>query len=304
MGKYLMDSTIWKKEWWRKLPPKIKCFWFYVIQNSNPIGIWEADFGLASFMIGEEILPEDINKYPELFQDRFIKLNQSKYFIIPLVPFRYGDPRNFSKNSKIHKNILQLIEKYGVMKLIIDEIDKNKFIDYDFDPILVPSLDPSADPSPDPSADPSLDPSLDPYSTPYSTPYNGVNINKNRNKNKSINYNNINKKDLESINTLMSFVEKWNNFAEKNGIPKVIKLSPLRKSAMKKRLSEKEFDLDAIFKAIEEQPFLLGENKNNWKIDFDFVFLSTNNYLKILEGKYKQSNNKNKIKKEGKYDNI
>lgn len=78
----------------------------------------------------------------------------------------------------------------------------------------------------------------------------------------------------------------WNNFAEKHNLGKVIKLSDKRKSAISARKKEIEFDLVKILSLISESEFLKGNNQQGWKVDFDFVFCSKNNYLKILEGKY------------------
>jgi len=80
--------------------------------------------------------------------------------------------------------------------------------------------------------------------------------------------------------------KKWNDFANKNDLPKIRELSKTRIGKINARLKEKDFDLDLLFKNIEEQPFLLGENKQGWTIDFDWVF-QKNNYLKIMEMKYK-----------------
>lgn len=77
----------------------------------------------------------------------------------------------------------------------------------------------------------------------------------------------------------------WNNFAEKNGLSKVIKLGPERRAHVRQRVSEPEFDLAAIFAKIEGSDFLRGA-KGDWRVDFDFVFGSKNGYVKILEGKY------------------
>lgn len=84
----------------------------------------------------------------------------------------------------------------------------------------------------------------------------------------------------------------WNNFAETSGLKKIIKLTELRKTGIKQRLKEKEFDLNLIFEKIKQSKFLLGDNNRNWKVDFDFIFCSKNKYLKILEGKYDDGTNK------------
>lgn len=83
-------------------------------------------------------------------------------------------------------------------------------------------------------------------------------------------------------------LESWNNFANSVGLTTIIKLSDKRKSAIKTRVREKEFDLSKIYSEIQNSNFLKGEK--GWKVDFDFVFCSANNYLKIIEGKYRNKN--------------
>jgi hypothetical protein len=78
---------------------------------------------------------------------------------------------------------------------------------------------------------------------------------------------------------------QWNEFAVNNHLAQILQLSDKRRSAINKRLSEKEFDMAKIFELIKMSDFLLGK-KGDWKVTFDFVFCSTTNYLKILEGKY------------------
>lgn len=90
----------------------------------------------------------------------------------------------------------------------------------------------------------------------------------------------------DNYNEIESILEIWNNFAEQYNLAKIIKLSDKRKSNVKNRISEKEFDLGLIFDKIKQSDFLLGRNGQSWKVDFDFVFGSKNNYLKILEGRY------------------
>ena len=81
-------------------------------------------------------------------------------------------------------------------------------------------------------------------------------------------------------------LERWNTEAEKLHLTKILKLSDKRLKAITARLAEKEFDLDLCFKRIEESAFVRGENDRGWKVDFDWLFGSSNNYLKLLEGKY------------------
>jgi hypothetical protein len=83
----------------------------------------------------------------------------------------------------------------------------------------------------------------------------------------------------------------WNFFAEQYELSKIQKLTPTRKRHIKARLKENDFELITILREAEKQPFLLGKNKEGWSIDFDWIFSSPNNYVKILENKYKDKQN-------------
>ena len=75
-----------------------------------------------------------------------------------------------------------------------------------------------------------------------------------------------------------------------NGLP-LVNISAIRGKRLESlRAREKEYSLDDVLKAvhgIRDCPFLLGQNKSNWQIDFDW-FIRPNNFPKVLEGKYKE----------------
>lgn len=84
-------------------------------------------------------------------------------------------------------------------------------------------------------------------------------------------------------------VREWNKMAQEVGLPKVTKINERRRASILKRLREKEFDYLTILQKIRDSDFLSGR-KAEWRCDFDFVFLSSHNYIKILEGKYDNRN--------------
>ena len=51
MAKRLSATEKWDKAWFRKLPPKYKCFWEYLRDKCDLIGLWEIDYEAASFHI-------------------------------------------------------------------------------------------------------------------------------------------------------------------------------------------------------------------------------------------------------------
>ncbi|MCP4049887.1 MAG: hypothetical protein GY730_04190 [bacterium] len=100
--------------------------------------------------------------------------------------------------------------------------------------------------------------------------------------------------DLIPENSVQKIKEGWNRFAEQNRLGTIRKLNAHRKKAIKARLGEPEFDIGEVFSKIEKSAFLLGENDRGWKADFDFVFCSSKNWLKIVEGKYQAASNRKK----------
>lgn len=92
-----------------------------------------------------------------------------------------------------------------------------------------------------------------------------------------------------------NILNQWNALANQSNLSAVIKLSDKRKTGINARLQEKEFNLEQIFTEIGRSDFLRGSN--GWKVDFDFVFCSANNYLKILEGKYRNGTTQQTVRK-------
>lgn len=76
-------------------------------------------------------------------------------------------------------------------------------------------------------------------------------------------------------------VEKWNNLP----VPKVTKMTPRRKAGIKARLKE-GLDVEVLFPLITQSDFLTGHNKEGWRCTFDWIFLSSNNWVKVIEGNY------------------
>jgi hypothetical protein len=91
----------------------------------------------------------------------------------------------------------------------------------------------------------------------------------------------------------------WNNTCV--SLPRLVKMTDARKNKITLRLQEMGGDdilkglatMQEVFNLIEQSNFLKGENKNNWKASFDWVMDSPNNWVKIIEGFYKNNNNGN-----------
>jgi hypothetical protein len=97
----------------------------------------------------------------------------------------------------------------------------------------------------------------------------------------------IDKEEEEDISLVLN---RWNVFADKYKLTKVVKLTDKRKSGIKNRLTDKDFNLDHLFIKIEESDFLLGKNKQGWQVSFDWIFCTKDNWIKIMEGNYGRNN--------------
>jgi hypothetical protein len=82
---------------------------------------------------------------------------------------------------------------------------------------------------------------------------------------------------------LEPYVECWNMFAEKYGKPKIIQLSKSRGNKLKVRLNNQDFVFPEILYKVKDQTFPM---QNNF-LTFDWIIENDKNYLKILEGNFK-----------------
>lgn len=72
-------------------------------------------------------------------------------------------------------------------------------------------------------------------------------------------------------------------------LPRVLKLTDKRKMKIRVRFEEMKFSyetLQEVFDKCEASYFMRGDNKRGWKADFDWIFTNSQNWVKVLEGKY------------------
>lgn len=116
MAKRLSDTGKWDKAWFRKLKPKYKCFWEYLRDKCNLIGLWEIDFESASFHIGEEVLENEIL---EVFGNKILKI-KNKLLIVGFCHFQYGESLNLK--SPIHKKVFDLLTKHTLYDTLYNRV--------------------------------------------------------------------------------------------------------------------------------------------------------------------------------------
>lgn len=72
-------------------------------------------------------------------------------------------------------------------------------------------------------------------------------------------------------------------------LPKVLKLTDKRKMKIRVRFEEMKFSyetLQEVFDRSEASFFMRGDNRRGWKADFDWIFANSQNWVKVIEGKY------------------
>ena len=107
-GRRQVDPGIWNKAWHRKLAVKHKLLWKYICDHCDWAGVWEPDFDLAAFMIGDDIESTDLN----VFGDRIQQLANGKYWIAGFIDFQ--QPNGLNPKNNAHAPILRSIEKNGI----------------------------------------------------------------------------------------------------------------------------------------------------------------------------------------------
>lgn len=108
MSKRFVDIAIWKKGWFRKLPPEEKAAWKFICDDCDGVGVWEADFDIAEAFIGATVnwdhLLSSCNGNIEVMKN-------GKWWLCDFVDFQYGE---LNENCRPHRHYLALLEKHGL----------------------------------------------------------------------------------------------------------------------------------------------------------------------------------------------
>ena len=118
MAKRFTDSGKFRDNWYRKLTPKQKCLWEFLISECSLAGIIEIDLDSLSFHIGEEITIEDF----EPLNDRIYTLPDNKVFIPKFITFQQ---KELNEHNPAHKNIIEILSKYDIdLSLNLENLER------------------------------------------------------------------------------------------------------------------------------------------------------------------------------------
>lgn len=119
MAKRFTDTEKWKKNWFRELSPKMKCVWEYLRDMCDHAGVWEADFALMKFLIGDDVTREEIEKS---FSGRILPLQDGKkYLLLGFIKFQYV---TLKPNNRTHDSAR------AILKAAAPHIDPESLVNY------------------------------------------------------------------------------------------------------------------------------------------------------------------------------
>lgn len=272
MAKRFTDTEKWKKPFLRGLNAPLKLFWLYLVDDCDHAGIWQVDMVVANLKLGENISEEEALK---AFGDKLVVFDEgTKWFIPSFIEFQY--PSGLSETNKAHVGIIKTLNKYNLTTEIKGDLSP-----------LQGAKDKDKDKE------------------------EGIGNGKGKrafetfNKNDAIRmkWNSLKKSladnTLEEVKLAYAkFIEEnrpeliepyasiWNQFAHENGLNQIEQATDARIKKIKLRVNEQGFDFFKILQGIKKSKFAKGDNNNGWKVDFDFIIHSQDNYVKILEGKF------------------
>jgi len=120
MAKRFIDTTIWtQNQWFRKLKPTSKLFWFYLICNCDSVGVWEEDWELVEFITGAPIPKE------ETYQDlngRIRRLSNNKIWVRDFCNFQYKELKE-STADKPRLSYIALLKCHGLWEEYCNPMD-------------------------------------------------------------------------------------------------------------------------------------------------------------------------------------
>lgn len=311
--KRFRDTKLSREAWYRKLKPAFKCTWDFLCDECDEAGMWSIDLDALAFFIGEEI---DLNAFMKQVNEDKARLEWyegNKIWIAGFVEFQYGE---LSEKCIPHKKIISLLEKYDLLHRVPARVsarvlatlqekkgkektgkeEEKKGEEKTFgecENLLPEPPSPPEAPKPE-KAKPKRTPNLTVEKEDHSelkTQYN-----------ETVQLVQAMPETKDQRNAISSFIEEhkpkfiepycdlWNISVKPYGLSQLKVISDSRLSKFKTRIREPAFDFLLILSEIRISNHMQGKT-NGWKVDWDWIFENDTNYLKIIEGKYRNNTN-------------
>lgn len=306
--KRFRDTKISREAWYRKLKPVFKCTWDFLCDECDEAGMWSIDLDALFFFLGEEInfneflLAVNADKYDN---PRVELYGKDKVWITGFVEFQCGE---LSEKCIPHKKIITLLIKYELIDRVPARVsgrvqgtlntrkDKNGMERKGIEKTLGECENPLPETPPEPERrqkgkrEPNLQPEVDQQKA-LKTQYI-----------ETVALVQAMPETRDQKIALMKFItdhkpkfiepycDLWNISVKTYGISAVKSISDGRLSKFKTRIREPDFDFVQILSEIKQSDYLQGKT-NGWRVDWDWIFENDTNYLRIIEGKYRNQSN-------------
>lgn len=284
MGKRFRETNITREPWYRKLSLLHKATWNFLCDECDAAGVWEIDDDVIELYIGEPVNVDEFISKVNNGKIRVERFGEHKIFIPGFIEFQYGE---LSENCIPHRKIIALLNKYNLLDRVqirvpdrvqstLQEKEEDKDMEGEKEmetparkkrERLKISGDAKAD-QPEQEAQ---------YQQIVLEINEGLDVPMAWSKIRDF----INEKRPHFAEP---YVDVWNIFADKNSLAKVGLITENRKAKIRTRTREPAFDFMKILEAIKKNEFYLGR-QTDWKVDFDHIIHSQDNYVKILERK-------------------
>lgn len=307
--KRFRDTKLSREAWYRKLKPAFKCTWDFLCDECDEAGMWSMDLDALFFFLGEEI---DFNAFQDavngdrLDNPRLEKYGKDKIWITGFVEFQYGQ---LSESCIPHKKILLLLKKYGLIDRVPGRVsarvpstlqekkgkerngkEEEKEKTFGESENLLPEIPPAPELPAKSKREPNLKPEKDDQlelKAQYAETVAMVQVMpevKDQKLALSKFITDLKPKFIEP------YCDLWNISVKSYGVSQVESISDGRLKKFKTRIREPAFEFVKILSEIKQSDYLQGKT-NGWRVDWDWIFENDTNYLKIIEGKYRNQSN-------------
>lgn len=107
--KRFTDADKWEDGWFCEQPSPIKLFWIYLCDRCDHAGVWEINWKLARFHLGEI----DQVAIEKALDGRVVPIAGGRRWFIPgFIKFQY--PTGLSQTSPAHKRIRSTVQSHGI----------------------------------------------------------------------------------------------------------------------------------------------------------------------------------------------
>jgi hypothetical protein len=308
--KRFRDTNLHREAWYRKLSPDFKCIWDFLCDACDEAGMWTIDLDTLNFFVNPEI-EIDEERFTFFFNSinkdrdndlRIEMYNERKVWITGFCDFQYGE---LSNQCPPHRKIIASLNKYELIgrcsvrvpdrvpNTLISRVDptlQEKTIQEKTGTDKEKEEEREEEKENTGTEKKSRKPNVSPEKESTTAARNQYNaeiaaiVDKIDNaglKSKIAEYIQKNKPAF-----IEPYIDLWNAAAVGNGLPVAENITDSRIRKMKTRLKEPAFDFVKIMQEIKVSNYLRGMVKP-WKVTFNWVFENDTNYIKIIEGEYR-----------------